>query len=281
MAGSPEVAPGARPLIATTRSRIGLYAAVARRSSRRYSTYRAATLAGAFTNTIFGCLRAFVLIAVWRHRPNLGGYDVTDAVTYVFLGQALIAVLAIGGMPLTLVERIRTGDIVVDLTRPVDLQTWWLAEDVGRSLYMVIFRGLPPFFIGALLFDVRLPTSPVLWLGVSAALVVGIVVGFSLRYLAALSAFWLLDSRGVDMALFSAMYFFSGLILPLGIFPGWLEPLARALPFAAMLQVPADLFLGKPALGNLLLGALWAGALMAAGGIVTRRATQRLVVQGG
>jgi len=49
---------------------------------RRHATYRAATFAGAFTNTVFGILRAYVLIALWQARPGLAGYDVADAVTF-------------------------------------------------------------------------------------------------------------------------------------------------------------------------------------------------------
>jgi ABC-2 type transport system permease protein len=202
-------------------------------------------------------------------------------VTYCFLGQALIAVVAIGGAPLTLVERIRTGDIAIDLTRPIDLQAWWLSEDIGRALYMIAVRGLPPFFAGALAFHLRLPSSPARWLEVIVAVFLGIVVGFSLRYLAALTAFWLLDSRGVEALLMTSSYFLSGLVLPLNIFPGWFAPLAHALPFAAMLQVPADVFLGHRVSIGLTSSLAWAVALLIAGRAVTRAAVRRLVVQGG
>ena len=63
-----------------------LYAAVATRSFRRYSTYVGATLAGIFTNSVFGIIMCFVYIAVWTQSPDAGGYDVRDAVTYTWLG---------------------------------------------------------------------------------------------------------------------------------------------------------------------------------------------------
>lgn len=40
-----------------------LYTEVARRSFRRYAAYRGATVAGIFTNTVFGFIKAYVLIA--------------------------------------------------------------------------------------------------------------------------------------------------------------------------------------------------------------------------
>ena len=41
-----------------------LYWEVSRRGYRRFATYRAATLAGIFTNTAFGFMRAYVLVAL-------------------------------------------------------------------------------------------------------------------------------------------------------------------------------------------------------------------------
>ncbi|MCZ9344465.1 ABC transporter permease, partial [Streptomyces sp. TRM76130] len=76
-----------------------------------------ATAAGVFTNTVFGLILVYTYLALWAERPSLGGYDQGQAVTYVWVGQALLAALALGGGGVEgeLAERIRTGDIAVDL----------------------------------------------------------------------------------------------------------------------------------------------------------------------
>ena len=134
-----------------------LYAAVAARSFRRYSTYRAATLAGIFTNSVFGVIYCYAYLALWDQRPDAGGYDATDAVTYVWLGQALLMTVALwgGGTTDDLAERIRTGDVAIDLYRPVGLVGWYLAGDLGRAAYHLLTRGLGPTIIGLS----ALPTS--------------------------------------------------------------------------------------------------------------------------
>lgn len=262
-----------------------IYLRVAWLSCRRYATYRAATVAGAFTNTVFGFIRAYVLLAVWHARPHLGGYDATDAVTYCFLGQSLIMVLAIFGGELDLAERVRTGDIGIDLYRPVDFQAWWYAGDLGRGLYQVLVRGLPPFIVGALVFRLRLPRSPGLWLAFAVAVLLALSVSFALRYLIALTTFWIVDNRGIETLGGVAAMFFSGMLLPLVMFPGWLGSTARALPWAAMVQVPADVFLGKHG-GDALIDVLgwqlaWVVALFVAGRVMTRVAARHLAVSGG
>ena len=82
---------------------MSLHLAVARRSFRRYSTYTAATMAGIFTNSVFGVINALVLIAVWKQNPDAGGYDVRDAVTYVWIGQAMIMTIALWGLAIALI----------------------------------------------------------------------------------------------------------------------------------------------------------------------------------
>ncbi len=264
-----------------------LYAAVAVSGFRRYATYRVATAAGVFTNTVFGFIIAYTFIALWSERPHLGGYDQSQALTFVWVSQALLAACALlgGGFQEELQERIRSGDIAVDLYRPVDLQLWWLASELGRAAFQLLGRGVVPLAVGALAFDLSLPADPLTWLAFLLAVLLGIVVGFALRYLVALCSFWLLDGAGVSMIAGLATTFFSGVLLPLNAFPGGFGEFVRTLPWAAMLQVPVDVLLGQAA-GAGLLAALafqagWAVALLAAGRALQKLATSKAVVQGG
>ncbi|MBS41903.1 MAG: ABC transporter permease [Nocardioides sp.] len=263
-----------------------MYAAVAARSFRRYATYVAATLAGIFTNSVFGVITSFVYVAVWRANPTAGGYDVTDAVTYVWIGQAMLMTVCMfgGGSPDALASRIRSGDVAVDLYRPVSLLGWYLAADLGRAAYHLLTRGAAPLLVGGLLFDLRWPLGwELLWFGLSLPLAVA--VSFALRMLAALSAFWLLDDTGPRSLLNFLAVFGSGLTVPLVLFPDGVREVLTALPFAAYLQLPADLWLGQrtgvDALAALGLAAGWAVVLLTACAWVLRAAERRVVVQGG
>ncbi len=269
------------------RATVSLWSAVAFRSFRRYSTYRAATFAGIFTNCVFGIIISFTYLAVWRQNPTAGGYDATDAVTYVWLGQAMIMTVAVwsGGATDDLATRIRTGDVGIDLYRPVSLLGWYLVSDLGRSLYHLLTRGLAPTVVGALLFDLRFPSGVLTWVAFLLSVVLAVTVSFGIRMLVSASAFWLLDDAGVkNLAAVLAM-FFSGLTVPLVLFPGWTRELATALPWASYLQVPADIWLGKhpgvDALSALGFQALWTVVLLLTCHVVLLRANHKVVVQGG
>ncbi len=143
-------------------------------------------------------------------------------------------------------ERIRTGDVAIDLYRPADLQLWWLSADLGRAGFQLLGRGVVPFAFGGLLFHLALPADPVTWAAFLGAVVLGMVVSFAIRYLVALTAFWLLDGTGVTQMLMLTGTFCSGMLLPLNVFPGALGETVRVLPWSSMLQAPADVLLGRP-----------------------------------
>lgn len=263
-----------------------LYLGVAARSFRRYSTYRAATIAGIFTNSVFGVIYSYAYLALWSARPDAGGYDATEAVTFVWLGQSLLMTVALwgGGTTDDLAERIRTGDVAIDLYRPVNVVGWYLAGDLGRACFHFLTRGLAPTVIGLLLFDIRL-ASPLQALAFLVSIPLAVTVSFGLRFLVAGSAFWLLDANGLRTLSGAFAIFFSGMVLPLVLFPGWLGTVARSLPWSAMIQVPNDLWLGQHAgwgiLGALGFQALWALILLGCCQLVLSAATHKVVVQGG
>jgi ABC-2 type transport system permease protein len=264
-----------------------LYVAVAVRAFRRYSTYTAATLAGIFTNSVFGVIISFVYIAVWKENPGAGGYDVTDALTFAWLAQAMIMTVAIfaGGSTDDVADRIRTGDVAVDLYRPVSFLGWWLATDLGRATYHLLSRGVAPTVVGALLFDLRYPGSALVALAFLVSVTLAVVVSFGVRMLVAMSAFWLLDQTGVaNLAMLFAV-FFSGLAVPLVLFPGWTRGVVMLLPWSAFVQVPADIWLGQRTgmrvLGGLAFQAGWAAMLLLVAAGVLRLAKRKVVVQGG
>lgn len=257
---------------------------VARRSFRRFSTYRAATLAGLFTNCVFGFMRGYVLLAVFEQRAEVGGFDRQQTVGYVWMTQGIIAVIGIWSW-LDLGERVRSGAIASDLTRPLDLQLSYLAQDVGRATFHILTRGIPPVLLGGLLFDIRLPSDTVTWIAFALSIYLAVAVSFCVRFLFAVLAFWLLDDRGVALLYSVGTSFLSGFVVPITWMPGWMERTARMLPFAAQVQLPIEVGLGEhrgaDLVATLAVQAAWVVVLLAVGRIVLRAGTRKLVVQGG
>ena len=69
-----------------------------------------------------------------------------------------------------------------------------------------------------------------------------------------MSAFWIVDVRGPNQLGMLTAHFLCGAYLPIVFFPGWLEGLCRVLPFAYMVQVPIEIWLGQHTGTDLLVG---------------------------
>jgi ABC-2 type transport system permease protein len=252
---------------------------------RRYATYRRATLAGAFTNTVFGVIRVSILFAAADAAGGtVAGYDRAALSTYTWVSQGMIAVAWLFAWT-NVTQRVRTGDVAIDLGRPVHPVAAWLAEDLGRAGQACLIRFFAPLAVGGLLYGLQVPTHPatVPLFVVSAALAV--VVSFGGRLLVSLAAFWLVDVRGVLNLYVLTTTVLCGLLVPIHFLPGWAQAVAYATPFPSILQTPLDLATerstGTAALELVAVQAGWAVALLAVAVWVFGRGTRRLVVQGG
>jgi len=264
-----------------------LYLAVAQRSFRRHLAYRAATLAGLFTNAVFGVLIAAVFTALYRSRAaeggggTIAGFDLAEMLVFVWIGQGLIMVLHLWGW-WEVAQGIKSGDVVADLLKPFDFYAYWLSRDLGRAACQVLVRFLPTLALGVLLTDLALPWSPLRWLAFALSVVLGLLVGFALRFILNVSAFWLLDVRGIGYLAYSAVNFLSGFLIPLTFFPPWLRTIAEALPFRAMVMLPAEILLAKrPVAAALGVQLIWAVAMTLLARALLTRGVRKLTVQGG
>jgi ABC-2 type transport system permease protein len=252
---------------------------------RRYTSYRQATFAGAFTNTVFGVIKVSILFAVAASAGGVvAGYDRAALSTYAWLSQGMIAVVYVFGWS-EIAHRVRTGDVAIDLTRPMHPIAAWLAEDLGRAGQACLVRFCAPMAVGGVVYGLRIPEQAVTvpLFVVSASLAV--LVSFGGRVLVNLAAIWLLDVRGVITIYVLTSNVLSGMLVPVAFFPDWLRTFAYLTPFPSLVQVPVDVgverLIGIDALGAVGIQACWAAALLAAAALVLRRGERRLVTQGG
>jgi viologen exporter family transport system permease protein len=265
-----------------------LYAAVTRVAFRRQLAYRTANLAGLATNAFFGLLRASLFIALFTssEQSTIGGYDLQAAVTYTWVTQAMIMVISLWGW-WDIETTIRSGDVVTDLARPFSYLGYWLARDYGRAAYFALFRGVPGLIFGQLTFagGLRWPSTPFEIALLGTSLILAVAISFAWRFLLNVSAFWTTDARGLGGIAGAIMMFLGGFILPIHLFPDWIQPLLLSLPFAAIIQVPSDIFVGRlsggPALVALASQAMWAVVLLALAQVTVLFAVRRVSVQGG
>ena len=248
-----------------------------RRIARRWSPR-------SFTNSIFGFLRCSVLLAL-AGAGTVAGYDEPRLATFVWAGQGLIGVVLLWA-PNELADRIRTGDVIADLLRPVDLVWQLLAADLGRAGLAVLTRFVGPVVVGALAFHLYAPRRPATYVLFACSMLLATIVCFGCRFLVNAAAYWLLDARGPQVAWTLLSGVLGGLYFPLWFLPrAAVVLLIAATPFPSLIQLPLDVLVERGPPGEqvmwLAVQAVWAVAILALCRWVQRRGERKLVVQGG
>ncbi len=262
------------------------FAAILRQSLRRQLAYRAANLAGLATNAFFGFLRASVLIALFAAQNNepVGGFDLSAAITYTGITQALIVWVALWGW-WDLIRDIKTGDVAADLQRPFGLFWYWCAQDAGRAIAQFIMRSLPIVVLYALLFPLTWPRDLVQWSGFIASMLMAWLLSFAWRFLYSLSGFWVTDAVGIGRAATFLVTFMSGFLMPIGFFPEWAQVIMQITPFPSLINTPIEVFVnvatGERMLVLLITQAFWVIALIVLAHVVLNAGVRRLTMQGG
>jgi ABC-2 type transport system permease protein len=261
------------------------YALLVLAGFRQQSAYRLAALAGLVANTTFGFLKVAILLAtVEAAGGELNGYDAGSMAAYIWISQGLLGSVNLFGRT-EVAERIRTGDVVVDFLRPLDVQGAAVATEVGRNLFALLPRGIPSVLVGALVVGMTMPTSPLPYVLGLMSVLLGITVSVTTVYLVAATGFWLVETRGVQILYMVVSGFLAGLFVPISLFPAPLLALASATPFPSMLQYPVDVLSGRvegvAALGLVAAQVAWLVATAALGHVLTRRGRHKLEVQGG
>jgi ABC-2 type transport system permease protein len=182
-------------------------------------------------------------------------------------------------------DRLRTGDIAIDLLKPMRYPLYLWADQLGNAAYRLLLSVVPTVVVAAVLFGFTAPASQVNAVGFVTAMAIAITLSFAFAYLIALLAFHFLTTLHFEWTFFGLATIFSGRLLPLWFFPQAWADLARALPFQFLGFVPAAIYMGRIQGAEmwltLAIGLVWVVVLLGAAALMWTVSLRRLVVQGG
>lgn len=112
------------------------------------------------------------------------GVSVDSMVTYAMLSCMLILLY---GDTLTyeISARVSTGNIVLDLQKPINFQFYHLSRDIAQTLSSLLYISLPISIISMMLFPFNLP-SPKQGIAFIISLMLAVVITFAINFLASL-----------------------------------------------------------------------------------------------
>jgi len=245
---------------------------------------RAAAEPGAVAVSVFFYAVVIAVVSgVWRfaagaHDGTVVGYTAVALTWYIATSESVTLALN-ARMIEDLGTDIASGAVAVELLRPAS--TLWIrvAAQLGRAVPRIVV--IAP--VGALICLATAGAPPHLGalalagVGIALALVANVVA----QHAFAASAFWI-RSAGTAWYLYQKLvYVLGGMLIPLEVFPGWLQAVTRFLPFRAMAYAPARLAAGHVEPWLLVEQLVWVAVLALAATALFAAGERRLQVVGG
>ncbi len=263
--------------------RLRAYLAVVGMAPKLFVAYRAWFWMGLFVQILALAIFVYFWRAVYGDRASLGGLSRQQTLNYIMLAQVLLPMVS-SHLVFRFGESLVDGQFAMELLRPLDLQARYYTEAFGLVLINLLHK-VPLALFAWLVFDLRLPSDPLVWGAFLVTLLIGNAVMFCFEWLFACLAFYTTESWGLAMVQGGIVTFFSGALIPLTLLPAWLEQLTLSLPFAQILWVPVSILSGITPLAEvprlLLVQLLWLVGMLLASRLVFRVSARKVTVMGG
>lgn len=243
----------------------------------------------AFWFNIFGtAVSILIYYFLWKYvlstTESLNGFSMREVTTYVILSRVLASQFS-GGIDKEFSEWVYKGNIAVELLRPVSLFFSLWSKRLGEFFFFILFKGIPVTIIGMIILKGVAPCGVmgVMLFGISV--LVSIMILFWIEIMVGLLSFFTLNSYGVSSAKSALLSILSGGIVPIVLFPERIADFLNYLPFASMVSVPINIYLGKYAINQalefIILQVAWGIILGIIALVFYRFSIKKVVVQGG
>jgi len=226
----------------------------------------------------------FLWEAIYGDQEVLGGFTLAQMTTYVAVSWMARA-FYFNNLDREIANEIRDGSVAIQFIRPYSYLLVKLMQGFGEGIFRLLLFMVPGMIIVCLLFPVSLPTDPGVWALYFVMLLLSFLINTQLNMLTGLFAFFVENNEGMLRMKRVLVDLFSGVIVPISFFPGWLSFVMKWLPFQAITYLPSSVFTGRTAgdeaLRVLGLQVAWFLFLLIPIMLVWRLARTRLFVQGG
>lgn len=129
------------------------------------------------------------------------------------------------------------------------------------------------------------PSDLTAMLGFTASILLALLLSTAMMMLINIVTLATLTDRGAMAMMVPLVITLSGNLLPLALFPDWLQSALLMQPFAGVLDIPVRIYTGNLVATGVLIGLglqlFWIVAVIALGRFAMSRALRRLEVQGG
>ena len=246
--------------------------------------YRAAAIAGIATQLFWGLIQVMIFRAFYNGATSPEPISLNQTITFIWLGQALLQLLP-WNIDKEVEAQVRSGNVAYELVRPFHLYGLWFARSFAMRLAPTALRCLPIFFIAGWFLGLSAPASWEATTLFCLSIILALILSAAMTTLIIISLFWTISGEGIQRLLPHITVLLSGMIVPLPLFPTWMQPFLSVQPFRAVMDIPCRLYTGIIPVSEgayyLIFQLTWILIFIFFGKWLLQKAVRQFVIQGG
>lgn len=229
----------------------------------------------------------FIYLMLWKtiygaKGEVVGGLTLNGMIWYLIFTE--LVTLSRTELHIQVNDDVKSGSIAYLLNKPYDYVLYCFSYFIGEIGMRLVTNGIIGLVVGFLfagpLTGFRLAYLPFVLL----SLLLGCAINFFIFLCLALTSFWFEENTAFFWIYSKLVFTLGGMLIPLELFPQWLQRLSHYLPFAYVTYVPArlavDFSFGEMA-RKLPVQALYLGIFFLLAMVLYRKGVRNLNVNGG
>lgn len=226
----------------------------------------------------------FLWNAIYGDKVTMGGLTALQMVTYVSISWMARA-FYFNNIDQEMAQEVKEGKVAIELIRPYHYLMTKIMQAMGEGIFRFLFFSLLGMIVISFFFPIQYPTQFSIWGWYGISLLLSFFINTQINLITGLLTFFFYNNEGLMRAKRVFVDLFSGLILPISLYPEWAQAILSYLPFQAISYLPGMIFTGgvqgEQVLVSLGQQLLWVLILWIPIGMLWWQAKKNLVIQGG
>lgn len=251
---------------------------------REHTVYSSAIWAQLFSKIMYLYLQFSIWNALFSSHSQINTLlDRENTLKYI-----IVATLMSAFIECNIIEwinaQIRTGNIAMELIRPIDFKKMIFSRHLGDSIARIVFYCIPLTVIVHIVMRRSLLCHTQILYGL-LSIILAYCIQFLYSLIIGLSAFWLIVTWPFNMLLGAVYKLLSGVWIPITMFPDLLYKINLFLPFRAIYAIPVTILTDQMETEtiseSIITQLIWIICLYVIAEIVWKVGKRKLIVQGG
>ncbi len=196
------------------------------------------------SKNLFFVFIMFIYLMLWKNiygqkGDSLGGLTINKMIWYLVVTE--LVTLSRTDIHNQVNEDVKTGNIAYLLSKPYNYVLYCFSYFLGEIGIKLLTNGIAGLAIGLVyvgpLESFNFTHLPFILLSIIA----GCIIHFFIYIILALTSFWFEENSAFFWIYSKLVFTLGGMLMPIDLFPNWLQSLSKYMPFAYVTYVPAKL----------------------------------------